>query len=137
MPDRVIIKAQQFRIEARWAEKLLWHHLHNYKMAGYKFRRQQPFGQYVLDFYCPEKRLGIEVDGREHGDPESIRHDQIRDDYLRAQGVRILRFWNFQLRENLEGVLLRIRMELDTSKGSPSPCPPPRRGEGKINRQEQ
>jgi very-short-patch-repair endonuclease len=112
MTDGVIIKAQQFRSEARWAEKLLWHHLRNSQMAGYKFRRQQPFDRYVLDFFCPEKRLGIEVDGREHGDPESIQHDRIRDNYLREQGVRILRFWNFQLRNNLEGVLQRIRMEL-------------------------
>jgi very-short-patch-repair endonuclease len=115
MSDRVIAKAQQFRIDARWAEKLLWHHLRNYKMAGYKFRRQQPFDRYVLDFYCPEKGLGIEVDGREHGELESIRHDQIRDKYLRARGVRILRFWNFQLRNNLEGVLQRIRMELENT----------------------
>lgn len=121
MTDRVITKVQQFRAEARWAEKLLWHHLRNHKMAGYKFRRQQPFDQYVLDFYCPERRLGIETDGREHGDPESIRHDRIRDDYLSARGVRILRFWNFQLRENLEGVLQRIRMELETPKGPPHP----------------
>ena len=91
---------------------LLWRHLHNRKMGGCKFRRQQPVGPYVLDFFCPEKRLGIELDGREHGDPERIQRDRVRDEYLVAQGIRTVRFWNFQLRENLEGVLERIRMEL-------------------------
>jgi very-short-patch-repair endonuclease len=62
MSNGVIIQALRFRIEARWAEKLLWHHLRNHKMAGYKFRRQQPFDRYVLDFYCPEKGLGMELE---------------------------------------------------------------------------
>jgi hypothetical protein len=96
-------------------------------MCGCKFRRQQPFDRYVLDFFCAERRLAVELDGREHGETSAQVHDRERDEYLRGQGVRLLRFWNFQLRENLEGVLERIRMEVENEMrgGTMPPHPNP------------
>ena len=119
------IQAKTFRREMRWAEKLLWHHLRNRKMAGCKFRRQYSIGPYVLDFLCYESKLAIEIDGRQHGDPKAQAHDAKRDMYLKMHGIRIKRIWNFQLRENLDGVLAGIRMALEKLMESPHPNPLP------------
>ena len=112
-------QAKHFRREMRWAEKTIWHHLRNRKMAGIKFRRQYPLGPYVLDFFCYEKKLAIEIDGRQHGDPKELEHDAIKDNYLQAHGIRIKRIWNFQVRENLDGVLGGIRMALEEMPEAP------------------
>jgi len=123
------IQAKTFRREMRWAEKLLWHHLRNRKMAGGKFRRQYSLGPYVLDFFCYESKLAIEMDGRQHGDPKAQAHDAKRDRYLKMHGIRIKRIWNFQIRENLDGVLAGIRMALEELMESPHPAPLPRERE--------
>jgi very-short-patch-repair endonuclease len=128
MMDSPVARARELRHAKRWAEQLLWKHLRNRKLAGCKFRRQHPVDRYILDFYCAEKRLAIEADGREHGEPEAMSHDAQRDAELRQHGIRIVRFWNFQLRENLEGCMERIRMEVEEA---PHPGPlPAGRGEG-------
>ena len=119
------IQAKTFRREMRWAEKSLWHHLRNRKMAGCKFRRQYSLGPYVLDFFCYESKLAIEMDGRQHGDPKAQAHDAKRDKYLKMHGIRVKRIWNFQLRENFEGVLAGIRMALEELMESPHPGPLP------------
>jgi very-short-patch-repair endonuclease len=118
--------ARSLRRDARQPEKTLWLHLKNRKLAGCKFRRQQPFGPYVLDFYCAKKKLNIELDGGQHDMPDRKEHDAIRSAYLERYRVRTIRFWNSQVRGNLEGVLERIRMEVE----APSPLPSPARGEG-------
>ena len=120
------IQAKTFRREMRWAEKLLWHHLRNRKMAGCKFRRQYSLGPYVLDFFCYESKFAIEMDGRQHGDPKVQAHDAKRDMYLKMRGIRTKRIWNFQVRENLDGVLAGIRMTLEELMESPHPVPLPR-----------
>ena len=113
----------------RWAEKTLWHHLRNRKVAGCKFRRQYSLGPYVLDFFCYESKLAIEMDGRQHGELKAQAHDAKRDMYLKMHGIRIKRIWNFQLRENLDGVLAGIRMTLEGIMESPHPAPLPRERE--------
>jgi len=118
--------ARSLRKSATWAEKELWRHLRNNKMAGLKFRRQQCLGSYVLDFYCPQKRVNIEIDGGQHDMPEQRQHDQKREAFLCLEGIRTIRFWNSQIRENLPGILERIRMELENN---PSPQSSPPRGE--------
>jgi very-short-patch-repair endonuclease len=83
------------------AEFKLWCRISN-KQLGVKFRRQYPVDNYIVDFICLEKRLIVEVDGGQHA--ESV-NDKSRDEYLKSQGFRILRFWNNEVLSNTEGVL--------------------------------
>jgi len=92
------------------AEALLWKLLRNRRIADAKFRRQHPMGRYILDFYCHEKNLCIELDGGQHG--EAIDYDHQRDAWLRAQGVRVMRFWNNQMLAETEAVLEAIYQNL-------------------------
>lgn len=85
------------------AEQLLWYLLRNRRIAGIKFRRQHPVDRYILDFYCVEKKLAIELDGGQHS--EQIDYDQKRDAYLNQQGIHVLRFWNNQMLAETEAVL--------------------------------
>jgi very-short-patch-repair endonuclease len=74
------------------------------KQLGVKFRRQHDIGHYIVDFYCPERQLVIELDGESHFTNDEQAYDQIRDAYLQGLGLRVLRFTNVQVVENLEGV---------------------------------
>ena len=107
-----IAMARRLRREQTSTEKRLWLHIRNRKVAGKKFRRQQTFGPYVLDFYCAEEKINVEVDGGQHDEPKVRAHDEKREAYLAEQGVRTIRFWNSQIRENLAGVLERLRREV-------------------------
>jgi len=78
-------------------------------LEGIKFRRQEPIGDYIVDFVAFENRLVIEVDGGQHADEEKDK-DTRRDAWLRSQGFRVLRFWNNEVLQNLEGVLETIRV---------------------------
>src|SRR3989344_158238 len=89
-------------------ERILWNVLRNKKCMGYRFLRQYSVGQYVLDFYCPMLRLCIEIDGSQHGD-EKKNYDKERSSYLNRQNITVLRFWNNEILNNLEGVYDRIR----------------------------
>ncbi len=101
--------AQELRRDPTPAEKLLWEHLRNRRMGGYKFRRQHAVDRFVVDFYCPEAGLVVEVDGPIHQyKPDE---DAIRQDFLEAQGLRVLRFRN-------EDVLGDLRSVLDTIAAS-------------------
>jgi very-short-patch-repair endonuclease len=81
-------------------------------LDGYKFRRQAPIGPYVVDFVCFEKRLVIELDGSQHA--ERTDQDEQRTRYLERQGFRVIRFWNVEVFENLDGVLECIWRELNS-----------------------
>jgi very-short-patch-repair endonuclease len=90
------------------AERHLWRHLRE-RSLGFHFRRQVPIGAYVVDFACLRRWLIVEVDGGQH---LQSREDEIRGDWLRSQGYRILRFWNHEVLTNVEGVLQAILAEL-------------------------
>ena len=90
------------------AEEKLWQHLRNRQLAGDKFRRQQSFGPYILDFYCAEKKLAIELDGDLHGAPGQSADDRERDAFLLRNGLTVLRFWNQQVAQEFESVLETI-----------------------------
>ncbi|MBW2033435.1 MAG: endonuclease domain-containing protein [Deltaproteobacteria bacterium] len=106
------------------AERLLWQHLRNRQLGGYKFRRQRPIGSYIVDFVCLEKNIVIEVDGGQHaGQMES---DSKRSDYLKEKGYRVMRFWNNEVLKETESVLTVILSSLDGNVTSPSPRPSPR-----------
>lgn len=112
--------ARTLRHDAPRPEKQLWRCLRNRKLAGLKFRRQQPVGGYVLDFYCAEKKLNIEIDGGQHDEPNHREHDERRTEFLKRNGIKTVRFWNSEVRENIEGVLWRIRVEAGVGD-APSP----------------
>ena len=87
------------------AEKRLWSCLRDRRLAGHKFRRQQPFGPFVVDFYCDAARLVIEVDGGGHGEPGQRAYDRQRTLALERLGLRVLRFWNDDVLVRTEAVV--------------------------------
>src|SRR5712672_3400947 len=98
-------RARYLRKNATDCERILWRHLRNRKFSAYKFRRQHPLDPYVLDFYCPALKLAIELDGSGHDSPLRETRDRTREKLLAEQGIAVLRFWNHQVREELESVL--------------------------------
>jgi very-short-patch-repair endonuclease len=94
------------------AEALLWKNLQRSRLDGKKFRRQHSVGSYVLDFYCPECRLAVELDGAGHFDSIRSEYDARRTDYLNNLEIRVVRFENRRIFEDLESVLEAIRRSL-------------------------
>ena len=92
-------------------EEKLWQLIRNNKFYGYKFRRQVPIGDYIVDFLCLEKRIVIELDGGQHNEPEHIRYDNERTAYLERRGYKVIRFWNNEVNENIVGVYEKLQQE--------------------------
>ena len=109
--------ARALREKQTPAEGLLWQLLRNRQLLGFKFRRQHQFGDYIADFYCYEARLVIECDGSVHDRNEQWHHDQNRDAYMIAQGLRVLRFTNEQILNDAEKVLAEISQYLPSPSG--------------------
>ncbi len=103
---------RKLRNEPTPQEIMLWARLKN-NGTGFKFRRQHGIGKYILDFYCPSKKLAIEIDGSQHQDNEN--YDRMRDDLVSNFGIKTLRFWNNEINTNIEGVLMKIGEELGTT----------------------
>ncbi len=99
---------RQFRRESTDAESLLWRLLRGSQLGGAKFCRQHPLGPYVLDFYCPERRVAIETDGGQHLTAEGLDGDAVRTLYLEGRGIRVLRFTNLQILMETRAVQERI-----------------------------
>jgi very-short-patch-repair endonuclease len=100
------------------AERSLWYHLRAGRFQGWKFRRQVPIGQYVVDFLCEEARLIVEVDGGQHA--ERIERDLARTQWLGEQGYEVIRFWNNDVLANIEGVLATLSPALSQGRGGKS-----------------
>ena len=107
------------------AERLLWMMLRGRQVAGVKFRRQHQFGPFILDFFCADHRLAIEVDGSQHLSDDGASRDASRTAWLQRAEIRVLRFDNRQVLLETEGVLETILQELGTDV-RPSPQPSPR-----------
>jgi very-short-patch-repair endonuclease len=103
-----ITLARTLRKDSTWSERTLWKHLRNRGVGGVKFRRQFSIGPYILDFYCADALLAVELDGDVHGQPQQERHDRRRDEIVTDAGIKVLRFWNEEVRVNLDGVLEEI-----------------------------
>lgn len=99
------------RHEPTKAEKLLWQKLRRRQLGGYKFRRQHPIGNYIVDFYCAETKLIVEVDGDIHAYQESYDKERTKD--LEALGYQVVRFWNEQVLKETIGVLEMILAACD------------------------
>lgn len=98
-------RAKRMRQSMTPPEARLWTQLRGHRLNGYKFRRQHPFGPYILDFYCAAARLAVEVDGRGHDHPEQLEHDRRRTNWLAGHGVRVVRLAAIDVRDELDGVL--------------------------------
>jgi very-short-patch-repair endonuclease len=110
-------RVRTLRQAATDAEKRLWTALRDRRLAGYKFRRQQPIPPYIVDFACKEHWLIVEADGGQHAESAA---DAQRTNRLEAQGWRVLRFWNNDILANMEGVLETILAALRGDGPSPS-----------------
>jgi len=104
-----------------WAEKLVWRWLRDRRFCEYKFRRQHPFGPHVLDFFCLEAKLAIELDGFQHGFPNAREKDAERDAWLEARGVKVIRCWNSHLRREKQAIRDAIWSALQ--QRAPHPLP--------------
>ena len=97
-------RARRLRRQSTEVETRLWQRLRN-KQLGVDFRGQHPVGNYVLDFYAPAIRLAIELDGGQHQQSTIVAKDHMRSNWLLERGVKVLRFWNSDIAQNLSGVL--------------------------------
>ena len=101
-------KARAFRKSSTSAERIIWNELRNRQRIGFKFRRQHPVGQFIVDFFCPEKELVIEIDGGIHLDQGVRECDENRTAELGRLGLTVIRFTNEEVLNDIEGVLDRI-----------------------------
>lgn len=122
---KTITRSRQLRSNSTDAEKKLWNCLRQRQVEGYKFRRQFFIGKYIADFACVEAKLIIEADGGQHNESA---YDATRDELIQQQGYHILRFWNNDILNNMEGVLENIRQFLLLQT---PPQPSPKRGGSK------
>jgi type I restriction system adenine methylase HsdM len=135
VPPELLRLARTLRHNSADAENLMWNLLRGRQIAGAKFRRQHPLEPYVLDFYCHELKLAIELDGGQHNEPAGRAHDKQRDGFVARQGIRTLRFWNNQVLAETEAVLEAVHQAVVESEAAgpssnrPSPSPLPE-GEG-------
>src|SRR5580765_2472048 len=113
--------ARNLRKRDTWAEKLLWSWLRDRRFSAYKFRRQHSFGPYILDFFCVEAFLDIELAGMQHGRPDQQKADAQRDSWLEARGVKVLRFWNSGLRRERDSIRKTIWQALQARAPRPLP----------------
>jgi very-short-patch-repair endonuclease len=125
--NQIRSRARALRKNPTDVERLLWRHLRMWQLDGYKFRRQQPIGNYIVDFVCLEKRLIIELDGGQHA--EQSNYDSERDAWLRDQRFTVLRFWNNDVLKNFEGVIAKI---FEMLKSSPFLSPSPQGGRKRL-----
>jgi len=115
--DRSLVHRRELRRNSTDAERALWSHLRAKRFISLKFRRQHPCGPYILDFFCPARRLAIELDGGQHFEPVAASYDRRRTDFLQRNGIKALRFRNDVVLRDIETVLEAIWREV----AGPSP----------------
>ena len=108
-------RARTLRKRMPEAERRLWARLRNHQLGGFRFRRQHTIGPYIADFACVEARLVIECDGDQHGADDALIHDATRNAFMESEGWMVLRFWNPEIYNNMDGVLETI---LDAARNS-------------------
>lgn len=105
-------RRRELRRNQTEVEKRLWQVLRNKQFEGLKFFRQYSVGSYILDFYCPVMKLAIELDGGQHAENINLLYDKKRSEFLSERRIKVLRFWNNEVIENIEGVIEKLRMEI-------------------------
>ena len=109
-----VSRARSLRKNQTEAERTLWNAVRSKRLDGWKFRRQHPIGVYIVDFVCLERKLIVELDGGHHADGAQKSHDVNRDAWLEGRGYSVIRVWNLDVLNNLEGVLLSVSDALRT-----------------------
>ena len=115
-PSDLFSKAQFLRRNETKAEKLLWEKLRNNQLEGLKFRRQHPVNIYIADFYCHKFKLIIELDGDYHNQEEQKQKDEVRTEVLRLNGLKIIRFKNEEVEQDINQVLTTIKNKIEQLK---------------------
>ena len=137
MPHRLTPVARKLRREATPAERALWRKLNDRQIEGFRFRRQAPLCGYIVDFICQDAKLIVEVDGATHSTDAECAYDEKRQVALEAAGYGVLRFYNSEVFDNLDGVAETIRLKLLEIRprltqvedfATPHPNPPPQGG---------
>ena len=114
-------RARELRRDMTPVEGRLWQHLRDKQLAGLRFRRQHPVDRFILDFYCPQHKLAVEVDGDIHA--SQVECDQVRTQWLEARGYRMVRFTNRQIEKELPEVLEEILRVVEREERPPPPAP--------------
>ena len=115
-PSDSFSKAQFLRRNETKAEKLLWEKLRNNQLGGLKFRRQHPVNIYIADFYCHKFKLMIELDGDYHNQEEQKQKDEVRTEVLRLNDLKIIRFKNEEVEQDINQVLITIKNKIEQLK---------------------
>jgi very-short-patch-repair endonuclease len=108
--SKLILKQRRAELRAKMTpqEIILWARLKNSNL-GYKFQRQHSIGNFIADFYCPKRKLIVELDGDQHNDEGRRAYDKERTNYLESVGIKVIRFWNNEINKTLPEVLEKIR----------------------------
>ena len=109
---KILETAKKLRKKSTPQEIIIWSRLRNRRFHELKFRRQYSIGKYVVDFICLEKKIIIEVDGWQHKEEKQERYDLERSEFLVELGFKVIRFWNNEVNNNLNGVILKIEENL-------------------------
>jgi very-short-patch-repair endonuclease len=117
-PELIRDTARRLRREQTEWEHSLWERLRRRQLDGFKFRRQHPIGPFFADFFCPEARLIVEIDGSQHAD--ELARDKNRTEFLRNAGYDVLRFWNHEISSEIDSVVQRIADALEQSRTAPT-----------------
>jgi primosomal protein N' (replication factor Y) len=125
-PEKLVRYSRTLRSNMTNAEQKLWHRIRRGQIGGHHFRRQHPVPPYIADFACIAAKLVIELDGSQHAENQG---DVARTRHLQSKGWRVLRFWNNEINENPEGILIVVQAALDETRPLPNP-PPTLLGEG-------
>lgn len=105
-------RRRELRNNQTEAEKILWKHISKNKILGLRFLRQYSVGPYILDFFCPKIRLGIELDGSVHKEKENKLYDKDREKFLENLDINVIRFWNDDVLNNLTETLNRLQNKI-------------------------
>jgi very-short-patch-repair endonuclease len=111
--------ARTLRNNMTLGEILLWKELKGKKLSGYDFHRQKPIDEYIVDFYCPRLKLVVEIDGDSHDGKEAA--DKIRQDRLESLGLTVMRFWDADVKSNVDGIVEQIKEWIESRRTHPCP----------------
>jgi very-short-patch-repair endonuclease len=124
VPGSLAKLSKMLRRRGTHAERILWLQLRRKQFGGFKFRRQEQIGKYIVDFVSFEIKLIIEVDGGQHNEDKHLQDDAVRSGWLTNQGFKVIRFWNNEILTNLDGVILSMIEVIREISPSPSPSSP-------------